>query len=577
MGWLYHFVNLTSEQKHERRHLLDLYASIAQISVIAVIAIIQLYYLLSWISNRFRKEDTEGSPPSSPYIKARSGSTTALAKAKHFLNQVKWWSGQEIYPGFGTKGKWMLGAVWTLWLLFCSMHRTGDDYLHLTKRFGIIGASQLPLHYLLAIKSPYSPAQFLTRTSHEELNAAHQILGRIIHFYFILHTALYLNFFVLAGVLGKRIKDRDVIIGILASILWALVGTTALSFLRKWNYRVFYGTHVVLATALLPLLYFHVHHIRIYIWETLAVYILHSSLRYINSRTYSASVSIIPDTTLIEVSVSVPKATSWKPGQHVYLQVPSHPSTPADVLRTIRQTIRMHTNPFSIANIPARDGRLQLVARIMSGNTAQLADIARYAAEKEMQISLTVEGPYGAASHLPDFARFESVLLVAGGVGATFCLPVWKSILSREQGSEKAKVRFVWAVRKLAETEWAFEGDDTERRRSAEIYVTGGQRGGFADTERSGSEINDEIEFEEREHLMSHDDADADAVGSDTSVKHGRPDLANVVDQSFASSSGSIAVLMCGPSAMSRKLRREVGRWVRSGRDVYWHAENFGL
>jgi len=214
----------------------------------------------------------------------------------------------------------------------------------------------------------------------------------------------------------------------------------------------------------------------------------------------------------------------------------------------------------------------------MSGNTAQLAEIARHAANEEMHVPLTVEGPYGAASHLPDFTRFESVLLVSGGVGATFCVPMWKSILSGEQRGDKAKVRFVWAVRKMAETKWAFEGDDIERKESAEIYVTGGQSGGMADTGVPVNEAdNEDIEMEEREHLMGNGDADVDTVGKGVGVKHGRPSLADIVDQSFASCGGSVAVLVCGPPAMSRELRREVGKWVRRGRDVYWHAENFGL
>ena len=475
----------------------------------------------------------------------------------------------------GNDGEWAIGTVWALWLLLCCTLQTGGDYLHLTKRFGIIGASQLPMHYLLAIKSPYSPIQLLARLSHEELNLAHQILGRVIHFYFILHTALYLNFFFLAGVLSKRIKDRDVIIGILASIFFAAVGTTALNFLRKWNYRIFYGTHVVLATTLLPLLYFHVHHIRLYIWQTLAVYVVHSILRFANSRTYLSSITIVPHTNLIQISIAIPRTTSWKPGQHVYLSIPNHPSSPADILRTFRQTIRMHTNPFSIANIPAYDGRLQLVARTMTGNTAQLAEIAKYASSKDMQIPLTVEGPYGAASRLPDFSRFENVLLFAGGVGATFCVPLWKNLGAGER-SGKPRVRFVWVMRKEAEMRWAFEVGDERVDKSVEIYVTGSKSDSLVGQGGEMSEQGDEsIELEEREHLMNS--ATEGVLTKDVDVIHGRPILADIVDATFASTNGSIAVLACGPLAMTRTLRREVGRWVKSGRDVYWHAESFSI
>jgi len=36
-------------------------------------------------------------------------------------------------------------------------------------------------------------------------------------------------------------------------------------------------------------------------------------------------------------------------------------------------------------------------------------------------------------------------------------------------------------------------------------------------------------------------------------------------------------VFVCGPSDLSHSLRRQVGRWVVKGRDIYWHAEEFGM
>lgn len=67
----------------------------------------------------------------------------------------------------------------------------------------------------------------------------------------------------------------------------------------------------------------------------------------------------------------------------------------------------------------------------------------------------------------------------------------------------------------------------------------------------------------------------------------GRPDFAGVAREFF--SLGAVggereglalvkaAVLVCGPAGMAAGLRREVGRYVRSGKaDVWWHDEQFG-
>ena len=159
---------------------------------------------------------------------------------------------------------------------------TSADYLHLTKRFGIVGASQLPFLYLLIWKSSWSPIQTLTRSSHETLNVYHQSLGRIITLLVFLHAAFYLNFYVQSNILGNKLKEAYVLCGIAGTISFAAIGTTALSPVRRWSYRVFYAVHVILATALLPVLFFHVHHIRIYLYETAAIYALNSLTRWLS-------------------------------------------------------------------------------------------------------------------------------------------------------------------------------------------------------------------------------------------------------------------------------------------------------
>jgi hypothetical protein len=56
-----------------------------------------------------------------------------------------------------------------------------------------------------------------------------------------------------------------------------------------------------------------------------------------------------------------------------------------------------------------------------------------------------------------------------------------------------------------------------------------------------------------------------------------RPDLRKIVDGTFRHGNEErVAVLVCGPKQMARELREQVGRWVKKGRDVYFHDESFG-
>ncbi|KAL9037698.1 MAG: hypothetical protein Q9214_005583, partial [Letrouitia sp. 1 TL-2023] len=297
-----------------------------------------------------------------------------------------------------------------------------------------------------------------------------------------------------------------------------------------------------------------------------------------------------------------------KPGQHIYLALATRVSSPQDKFRINPFTIA--SKPFSSSSHPHEGGKLNLIIRSLSGTTARLARFHE-------ETNLMIEGPYGAAAtSFPDFltAGFASVLLVAGGVGATFTAPIYADLVSRIAGSrplaqdhDKVKVRHVWAVRSLADTSWAA----AESVRGCEIYVTAGSGSGgrrVASRNRSREQQQPEeeqeqeqepfvvkapdeeegeeaIELQERARLLSESEA-ADGHGgggggggeattvADTAPQHvlrsGRPDFRTIVAEVFAGSGGGnkkAAVLVCGPKAMSKSLRREVAVWVRKGRE----------
>ena len=444
----------------------------------------------------------------------------------------------------------------------------------MTKRFGIVGASQLPLQYLLAFKSPFSPVQQLTRCSWETLNAAHQILGRVSTILFYLHAGFYLNFFIQAHVLAKRIKDWDVILGIVGTIAFTAVGTTALSWIRKLSYRVFYTTHVTLASILLPVLYFHVHHIRIYIIETLIVYAVHLALRMFNEYKVEGSLTLVPGTTnLLEINIPITKQRSimqWQPGQHVYLSLAHGPVC----VRSLKSR-----SPFTIASLPSEDGNLKLVARILDGNTAALAKAATEGATgKATSIPLVLEGPYGLSTHPNTLLQYNRVLFIAGGVGATFVVPMYRTLLrdlSPSSGSRRRQnVAFVWVVRDEAETTWAVPEDEQEHKGMQERMTVYATRSGRLDREKPDADNVDEgIELE---RLLPSGGID-DSVQK-WQIHPGRPDLGEMVDGVFKQTreDTKVAVIVCGPRSMADEVRRKCGRWVEK-RDIWLHVEAFGL
>ncbi|PBP19733.1 hypothetical protein BUE80_DR009470 [Diplocarpon rosae] len=570
MAWPYHLVTLTEDQLHNRRLLLDRYGVCAQLSAIVPIFIYQFYRLAVWISLA-RRRSTYSALPSSPDRKQ-----VRASKEGGWVSQwrrAKWWLEGEVAESWGLRGHWVVGGIWTTWLLLLCVKDTGDDYLHITKRFGVVAASQLPLHYMLAMKSLYSPLAFVFRSSHENLNAWHRLSGRIIYGLLICHATWYMNFFVLAGVLQKRLAAPVVIVGILGFVMLTILSSTSLEAVRRWSYRVFFICHLVIGVALMPLLFFHAKSLRIYVIEALALFVFDIVCRKLDTITGFATITQVPNTNLVKVKIPVPPSKIHRfaaaPGQHVYLQIPPE-STPANTGSP--SVYDLCYNPFTVAEVSETD--VMLVLRTLRGPTTRaIDDLSRLNKAKP---PLRMEGPLGSSRHFPNLARdYDRILLVAGGVGATFALPIYKAL--QEQlvaiGKSPERAALIWSMRSTAEALWAQDPDSAplSADENLQIFLTSGYRTHESQGDEQLLPADGSVEMED----LRKDDGPGviEATGGKA-----RPDLKKIVDGLFRlGREESVAVLVCGPASMARELRAHVGRWVLGrGRDVWFHDERFG-
>ncbi|KAF2666754.1 hypothetical protein BT63DRAFT_427176 [Microthyrium microscopicum] len=555
MGYLgFEFVSLTPEQVASRRISLDNYARIAQSSQVMVLITLAVGQVLWRTIESWNYGDS----------KQQSSSSLGLRQFKTW----RWRLGDEVLPGFGTWKQWIGGLSWTIWLAILCIRDTSPDYMHLTKRFGIVAASQLPLHFLLAMKSPYSPIQIILQTSHESLNAVHHVLGRIIMFFLVLHASFYLNFFAQIGVLSKRIRDKDVMLGVSSILLLLTIGSTATSQIRGWNYRLFYSIHVIVPPILLSLLYFHVTHIRLYVLQSAFLFLLNIATRLWHSKRVSMEVSIPNDANLVKMSTSSATVLNgWEAGQHVYIRkdtglgsyLRSYPLTIATFWKSQDPVFNL------IARAKTKAGYLSTSSQVLLGSHPQENSASHMPVDESKPINLFLEGPYGDSKFLPKVTNFESIILVAGGIGATYILPVWREILVRRKGPESKggtvpQVKLVWTLRNIHETDWA------------------------TNTLRDGSSQH----FSTDQCLLHLSTATAQSVDLDQSLKDkakdlgfslqpGRPNFKDIVDYTFMKTEGRVGLFVCGPKGMAHSLREQVGKHVMRGRDVFWHAEEFGL
>ena len=232
---------------------------------------------------------------------------------------------------------------------------------------------------------------------------------------------------------------------------------------REVSHNIFYISHILRSFLLIPAIYFHVPYTRKYIYQGLLLYIVNGLSRKLGTITSPSPfvVAFVPGSTG-RLSVSIPLAKpppgsptpTWIPGQHVYLKagesphLPKSPFTILSVPLTFSGASVQHTQNF-YGSQPLPNS--EFVLRHRGGPTSNwlegFANEKTTTQHKEpgMTPTVLVEGPYGTSTLvsllLATFSRTaanraeinkvsgETVLLVAGGIGATYTLPIYVSLL----------------------------------------------------------------------------------------------------------------------------------------------------
>ncbi|KAI6777932.1 uncharacterized protein J7T54_003177 [Emericellopsis cladophorae] len=555
MGWPYRFVTLSDEEKALRRKALDTYAAKSHLSLFLPPLLFLIIRLVLLVIDRVqRKQQAQQggryqSVPGSPIAKAHRLGNWGLLRER--VVKIGWWLEDDIFRGdesWGQRGEWILGLGWLAWLLTLCVLDTGHDFLHLTKRFGLVACAQLPGHYLLSLKSPVNPVALVFRTSHERYNRYHRVLGRVLYVLLALHVAFYNYYLWTSGIWLKRMLAPVVFAGVVASMGLHVLSVTSMTAVRRYSYRLFFITHLVTALSLPTLIFFHAPSARVYLVEALVIFICDLAARKLYTTPATSKLEKIPGTDLVKIVATVPHNKMAKfqarPGSHVYINLPAASRPSQKALSPNSLLYEFIFNPFTVASVQEDAGTLTLVARSRDG------PLTRYLSTLS-SLDINIEGPHGAAGkylHRTLSGQYDRILLLAGGVGATFTVPVYRAIL---KDNPSAKVSMVWAIRSAADATWAPEvlTDD-----NVQLFLTG-DMGLAPGSERSVAAESIEMSGRNRK----------------------RPDVGRIVDETFSKGrEESVAVLVCGPKSMSKEARQSVGAWVMKGRKVWWHDEAFG-
>lgn len=301
-----------------------------------------------------------------------------------------------------------------------------------------------------------------------------------------------------------------------------------------------------------------------------------------------------------------PSHFHWAPGQTAYLIMPSvsrlpfeaHPFTIASLNSTLFD-VPEEQEPTSekCAEIGLAKGvapswkELVFFINVRKGFTARLKD----AALKGDKIKVFVDGPYGPS---PNLGSYDTSVLIAGGSGVSYTLPVLLDIIERVRNGESKcrRIVFIWSIRSIDHNYWidnvlirALRLAPPSLSISIHIHVTSAptaintlpQSYGLDDDAKP---VRDDSHSEAVE-LQKAAEISNNSLFAIESVKltHERPDLQAILREEAKAATGRMFVSVCGSQSIARSVRSALRFPVSSplsvangGPSVTLHVESFG-
>lgn len=283
---------------------------------------------------------------------------------------------------------------------------------------------------ILALKN--TPLSFLTPYSHERLNILHRVAGYATIVYVITHAICYCVYLLGAGHIEILLRTEE-IFGIVAGLSFLILGIGGTFIRRKW-YELFYYMHVTFWVLAVVSVGLHQPELggKVIVATFLAggLWSLDRLIRLARLVLYSTNNSV----TLTPLSNGATRVTLTKPpvgavsGKHCFLWIPK-----------IRS---FETHPFTIAAVDP----LEFVVQSWDGFTQDLHEHA--VSNPGVSLRASVEGAYGT---IPDPAEYDTVVLVAGGSGASFTFGMALNMLRKLRNDERKQIVFIWAVQHNSE------------------------------------------------------------------------------------------------------------------------------
>ena len=400
-----------------------------------------------------------------------------------------------------------------------------------------------------------------------------------------------------AAELAEDASDNYYIWGIVATSVSFCMIVQSVYDLRKLAYDFFSVLHIILAALFLAAMKWHLEPLgwMEWIWASVAIWAFDRFIRlvrlvYFNlglSKTATAQVELCihDDLALLKFKVRPVRSVAFQPGKYVFLHIGGVAPWSAHPVSVIDQD---------------EDGCYDLAMKVHQGLTRKLyhrlmkdsiGDESTTELSKTATLRVGIDGLYG---HTAPVDLYDSVLLVAGGIGITAVLGYVKAVALNHSSYTK-HVTLVWVVRDYIYLDWFREQLSQVVDLSAEhvsitirLHVTSGGGGAQSSIDvmhsqshgsRSSTAFPTFAEAKKaptvaitaaspspihsiNNNINNNDDDEKTAFSAEPAaslpVSYTRPDMGTVISEFVQSASASVAVLACGPAGMMDDIRDAV-------------------
>ncbi|KAL7408979.1 ferric reductase NAD binding domain-containing protein, partial [Mrakia frigida] len=259
-----------------------------------------------------------------------------------------------------------------------------------------------------------------------------------------------------------------------------------------------------------------------------------------------------------------------------------------------------------VASIPSSDKKINsdvtFIVGANDGFTGRLSRIAKSHGGR-FEVPAYLDGPYGTIASIDSYS---SVVLVAGGTGVSYTLPLALQLvrLAQEGSSAVSSLTFVWCVKNVEHIAW-ISSTLLQLRHDCpsslvldiKIFVTQALVNELGTASSSDHESSSDEEITSEEGRSSPDSGEvnekmavaernAEKLGAELDHSGGRPDFSTLLGSIIKDAAGgAVAVNVCGPSTLTTSVRTALNSsdgpykvkdvW-NGGSSVTLHTESFG-